>query len=238
MKNISYDICKITGHKFPEYDLTQLIYLRKELADLIRKDYPALKDDDKISGQALNKYRKLYIEQLMAEQVGELNDLEREVLSSMQKEIMLARDVDEEMEENLTVGQRLADKIATFGGSWGFIIIFFAFIVLWMLINIFLLFNKGFDPYPFILLNLILSCLAAVQAPVIMMSQNRQEAKDRARSRHDYQVNLKAELEIQQLHEKIDYMMRKQEQRLFEIQRLQTEMLEQILERLNKNKLS
>jgi uncharacterized membrane protein len=106
--------------------------------------------------------------------------------------------------DKLTFGQKTADKVASFGGSWTFIISFFVFIIIWISANVFLLFNKGFDPYPFILLNLILSCLASLQAPIIMMSQNRQEEKDRERAKKDYEINLKAEMEIKMLNQKID----------------------------------
>jgi len=133
------------------------------------------------------------------------------------------------LEKKLTFGQRIADHIAEFGGSWTFIISFFTFLLILMAINIWLLANKPFDPYPFILLNLILSCLAAIQAPVIMMSQNRQEQKDRKRSENDYKINLKAELEIKLLHEKIDHLMEHQNRRLFEIQAVQTDYLEDLL---------
>ncbi|MDO8092025.1 MAG: DUF1003 domain-containing protein [Candidatus Brocadiales bacterium] len=119
--------------------------------------------------------------------------------------------------------------MAKFGGSWGFISAFFVFLGIWIIVNVYVLMRKPFDPYPFILLNLLLSCLAAIQAPVILMSQNRLEAKDRLRSQYDYQVNLKAELEIRHLHEKIDHLLIHQGQRLFEIQQIQIELMEEIL---------
>lgn len=119
----------------------------------------------------------------------------------------------------------MADKIATFGGSWAFLICFGVFLLIWILINSVALLWRPLDPYPFIFLNLLLSCLAAVQAPIIMMSQNRQEAKDRIRSEHDYQVNLKAELEIRHLHEKVDHLLSHQWERLVKIQELQLELL-------------
>ena len=122
----------------------------------------------------------------------------------------------------------LADKVASFGGSWKFIIIFFSFLLAWVLINFWWLHNKGFDPYPFILLNLFLSCIAAIQAPVIMMSQNRKEEKDRQRAINDYLVNLKSEIELRNLHQKIDLLMSEQMQTLFEIQKAQVELMEEI----------
>ena len=114
---------------------------------------------------------------------------------------MISTEVEED-EKEITFGQKLADKVAEFGGRWGFIIFFMTFLVAWISLNVFWLSNHGFDPYPFILLNLILSCIAAIQAPVIMMSQNRQEEKDRERTKKDYKINLKSELEIRELHEK------------------------------------
>lgn len=137
--------------------------------------------------------------------------------------------IDADFEQELSFGARLADGIASFGGSWAFIIVFGVFIMLWITVNVLALLWKPPDPYPFILLNLILSCLAALQAPVIMMSQNRQEAKDRLRSEHDYRVNLKAELEIRQLHEKIDHLLLHQWERLAEIQQVQIELLNEVI---------
>lgn len=147
--------------------------------------------------------------------------------------------ISDKIEENtigdsITFGQRLADKVASFGGSWTFIISFGIFITIWILFNIFFLQSKSFDPFPFILLNLILSCIAALQAPVIMMSQNRQEEKDRERSKKDYMINLKSELEIRILHEKIDHLMMHQQQDLIEIQEVQIDMMNDILKRIEK----
>jgi uncharacterized membrane protein len=126
-----------------------------------------------------------------------------------------------------TVGERLADRVAQFGGSWTFITAFFLLLAVWMGANV-LTATRAFDPYPFILLNLILSCIAAIQAPIIMMSQRRQEAKDRRRSENDFRVNLKAELEIRHLHEKIDHLLNRQWERLAEIQTLQIELLQDL----------
>ena len=114
----------------------------------------------------------------------------------------------------ITFGERLSDKIADFGGSWTFIIAFLSFILLWIVLNVVWFLNSGFDPYPFILLNLILSCIAALQAPVIMMSQNRQEDRDRERAKNDYEINMKAEKEIKELHKKFDIMMKQHREML------------------------
>ena len=134
-------------------------------------------------------------------------------------------DVEADFEKDWTTSERLADRLAEIGGSWPFLIFFGVFITLWIGMNALVLLWRPVDPYPFILLNLLLSCLAAVQAPIIMMSQNRQGARDRLRSQHDYQVNLKAELEIRHLHDKIDHLLSHQWERLFEVQEMQIELL-------------
>ena len=140
----------------------------------------------------------------------------------------MSKNINAEFEQNLTFGERLADKIADFGGSWNFIVIFGGVLLLWVAVNSMILIWRPFDPYPFILFNLVLSCLAAFQAPAILMSQNRQESRDRLRSEHDYLINLKAELEIRHLHEKIDHLLMNQWQRLFEIQQIQMELMEEL----------
>lgn len=150
--------------------------------------------------------------------------LETDVVDSLKEHEILARNVHKEFETQRTWGQRCADALTSFGGSWKFILIFFVFMGGWILLNV-AVFKHAPDPYPFILLNLILSCLAALQAPIIMMSQNRQAARDRLCSETDYKINLKAELEIRHLHEKLDHLLRKQFQRLFEIQQIQLELM-------------
>ncbi len=142
----------------------------------------------------------------------------------------------DESKGDFTFYQRIADKIATFGGSWIFILSFLFFILLWICINIFLLTKKSFDPSPFILLNLMLSCLAALQAPVIMMSQNRQEEKDREKSRNDYMINLKSELEIRMLHEKMDHLIMNQQSEILEIQQVQVDMMKKITRKIERFK--
>ena len=154
--------------------------------------------------------------------------LDQEVVESLERHEILSADISSQFERKLTFGERLSDHIAEFGGSWKFLISFGAVLFFWIVINGVVFATGAFDPYPFILLNLILSCLAAVQAPVIMMSQNRAEARDRLRAENDYKVNLKAELEIRHLHEKLDHLLRRQYNRLFEIQQIQIELLEEI----------
>jgi uncharacterized membrane protein len=163
---------------------------------------------------------------MLEDERGELGVLDRAVLDSLESGQTLARHVETAFDDRKTFGERMADRVAEFGGSWPFILIFLGVLVLWIGTNVAGLLRAPFDPYPFILLNLVLSCIAALQAPIIMMSQRRQETKDRLRGENDYTVNLKAELEIRQLHEKIDHQLAHQWQRLVEMQQIQIEMLE------------
>jgi uncharacterized membrane protein len=220
------------SHK--EYPVSESVsgrYLPKYIADAVKKEHPDFSEDSFLAVEELNKYRYQYIQHSMSDESGKISELEKKVLDAMQRNETIASDDDN---TSLTYGQKLADKVATFGGSWRFIIIFMSFLVIWMLINIVLLAAKAFDPYPFILLNLILSCIAALQAPVIMMSQNRQEEKDRQRAKNDYMINLKSELEIRMLHEKVDHLMLNQQQRLLEIQQIQIDMLKDIIQHIDK----
>jgi len=156
------------------------------------------------------------------------------VINSLKEQELFAHDMNVEYDTRLTFGERLADRIAEFGGSLRFILLFGAILFTWIAINTVALLSKPFDPFPYILLNLVLSCLAAIQAPVIMMSQNRQEGRDRLRSEHDYQINLKAELEIRNLHEKMDHLLLRQWQKLMEIQQIQMDLMEEIARKTSK----
>lgn len=224
--------CIVTGNEYPLEHAVPLAALDSNMQTFLKERYPNSGKDSYIGEDQLISVKKEYLNELLARELGELDALEREVINSISENRLLSEKIEDTIDEKLTTGDRIADRIAEFGGSWTFIISFFAFILMWMVINIYLLTNKAFDPYPFILLNLILSCLAAIQAPIIMMSQNRQEAKDRMRSEHDYKINLKAELEIQLLHKKIDHLLIHQSKRLMEIQRIQTEMTEAVLKKL------
>ncbi len=210
--------------------------VRSALAEQIKAAYPDWKPEGYICLSDLNRFRMKYIQTLLESEKGELTILDREVLESLQRHETLSSNVDAEFEKDLTLGEKLADRLASFGGSWTFLIIFGALLLAWVMLNSFMLIKRPFDPYPFILLNLVLSCLAAIQAPVIMMSQNRQEAKDRLRSQHDYQVNLKAELEIRHLHDKIDHLLSHQWERLVEIQQIQVDLLSEIARLRDKDK--
>ena len=205
--------------------------IRPKIMEEIEKAFPNFSTQGYICVDDMNRFRFQYVQNLLASEKGELTALDQEVLESLRQHDLLSSNINLEFEEKLGFGEKLADKIAEFGGSWKFIILFAAVLIVWIGINSAILLWKPFDPYPFILLNLILSCLAAIQAPVIMMSQNRQESKDRLRSEYDYQVNLKAELEIRHLHEKIDHLLSRQWERLVEIQQVQMELMTEVLDR-------
>lgn len=208
--------------------------LREGIFDLINRKFPEFGKEDFISITELNQYRRLYLTSLIVEERGELEIIDLDVMDAIKNNSILSENIQDEIEAELTTGEKLADKVASFGGSWSFIIVFFSFIMIWIFINILFIATKPFDPYPFILLNLILSCLAAIQTPIIMMSQNRQEQKDRIRGEHDYKINLKAELEIKLLSEKIDHLLVNQNKKLLEIQELQTDYLEDLMNVLKK----
>lgn len=216
------------------YDMISGKDIRSGIFQLIKKDDPAFSEESSISLDNLNKYRRLYLTQLVEQEKGELATIDLDVLRAIKENSILSENIDPVIESRLSVGDKFADKIAEFGGSWTFIISFFSFLIIWMAINVWVLSKKPFDPYPFILLNLILSCLAAIQAPIIMMSQNRQEQKDRTRAEHDYKINLKAELEIKLLSEKIDHLLVHQNKKLLEIQEVQIDYLEDLIKKLNK----
>lgn len=231
MKSIPTFISDISKIEFPMSDRVAGNTIRNPILSLIKKDYPDFDGDKYISISELNTYREKYISNYLLIEIGELSNLENKVIDSLKEDKSLVSTVEDEVETR-TFGQRTADNVAAFGGSWRFIIFFMIFILIWIFTNLYILLNKGFDPYPFILLNLLLSCVAALQAPVIMMSQNRQEMKDRERARKDYMINLKSELEIRMLHEKLDHLIMHQQEELIEIQRVQIEMMNDILSRI------
>ncbi|MGB4448716.1 MAG: DUF1003 domain-containing protein [Cloacibacterium sp.] len=223
----------LSGKEFPENERVFAKNLRQSLLHFINKTHPNFSKSCFLSIEEMNDYREKYISEFLNKKLGNLTEVEKQVIQSVSKNTMISTEVEED-EQEITFGQKLADKVAEFGGSWGFIIFFMSFLIVWILLNVFWLSNHGFDPYPFILLNLILSCIAAIQAPVIMMSQNRQEEKDRERAKKDYKINLKSELEIRELHEKIDHLIIHYQQDLLEIQKTQIDLLENILHNVKK----
>ncbi len=227
-------ISKISQKEFPISEIISANTLRNSLMELIQKDHPDFGRDDSLSVIELNFYREKYISEYLTKEIGEIGELEKQVLNNMNDSKTLTSTLEDGESDKSTVGQRIADKVATFGGSWTFILSFGAFLFLWICVNVFVLTTKAYDPYPFILLNLILSCIAALQAPVIMMSQNRQEEKDRERAKKDYMINLKSELEIRMLHEKLDHLIMHQQQELIEIQKVQIDMMNELMEKVGK----
>lgn len=228
------NISHISKQEIKKEEEVKGLDIREGIFQLIKTNFPQFGKEDFISIAELNKYRRLYLTSLIIQEKGEVDEIDRDVMDAIKNNSILSENIQDELESKLTFGQRLADKVAAFGGSWTFIITFFSFIVIWMAINVWVLATKPFDPFPFILLNLILSCLAAIQAPIIMMSQNRQEQKDRQRGEHDYKINLKAELEIKLLSEKIDHLLVHQNKKLLEIQELQTDYLEDLMNEIRK----
>lgn len=233
MKNKSTFKSAISNLSFPVNEKVSGKSIHNPILGLIVKDYPSFCDSDFISFEELNAYRQKYISSYLSAEIGALSNLEENVISSLKEDKSIVSIVEDE-DETRNFGQKIADKVADFGGSWTFIISFLLFIVIWIGANVYILANKGYDPYPFILLNLILSCIAALQAPVIMMSQNRQEEKDRTRAKKDYMINLKSELEIRMIHDKIDHLIMHQQQELIEIQKVQIEMMNDILDQIKK----
>ena len=217
----------LSGKKYRRREMVNIDGLRPSLAERIRSDFPDLPANAMISRTELARYRMIYVEELLQQEHGEFTELDRQVAESISNQDTIAENTEEEFEEHRTIGEVLSDHLASFGGSWAFLISFFTVLLIWMGFNLFRGETSAFDPYPFILLNLVLSCIAAIQAPIIMMSQKRQEAKDRLRAFNDYRVNLKAELEIRHLHEKMDYLISKQWQRLAEIQQMQLEIMQE-----------
>lgn len=220
--------CVMTGELHPIDHMIRCDTLEPPLIAALGQTYSGPLKDAWISQQGMLRLRMRRVESDLEKELGELTAQQREVMDALQKGRFLATDPLQDMDMNLSPTQKLADKIAAFGGSWTFILSFLFVLTAWIILNSGFLLARPFDPFPFILMNLILSCVAALQAPVIMMSQNRQESKDRARSEHDYQINLKAELEIRALREQMDRFTSHQWSGLLEIQRIQMEMLEAI----------
>jgi uncharacterized membrane protein len=194
--------------------------------------------DNNPEDNTMNQKEVEISEKLFRTKYEQLSEQEKHVAHHFAERTHIARNVHQDLSEQMTFGQRLADRVASFGGSWTFISLFGAVMFIWILLNSFILIRYGseaFDPYPYILLNLFLSMLAAIQAPIILMSQNRQAYKDRMSAEHDYEVNLKSELEIMTLHEKIDTLREQQWTELISIQQEQLGLLGQLMKDLKKD---
>lgn len=223
-------VCQFCGENDRDL-LRRAVLVRPAIVQLIQSQHGKWDADGWLCLSDLQQFQHQYVRSLLEDEKREVTAIEMEVLNGLKEHEILARNPDVDSDADRTFGQRLADRIATFGGSWMFIVVFSTILVGWMVINTVILVSKPFDPFPFILLNLFLSAIAAFQAPVIMMSQNRQESRDRLRAMHDYQVNLKAELEIRQLHQKIDHLLSNQWERLVEIQEVQIELMNELRDR-------
>ena len=223
--------CSLCGTAVEGRTLASPQKLENRIVDLIRLDRPDWETKRGICPDCLEQYRaKKFVGYLEAE-YRKLSELEHAVVSKITRRDRVSTRVHLDIETEMTFGERVADKVAQFGGSWPFIGLFGAILVSWMAINTWVLASRPFDPYPFILLNLVLSTLAALQAPVIMMSQNRQAHKDRQHAQRDYEVNLMAEIEIRDLHDKLDSLRFKQWHELWHIQKRQIELLEHLCAR-------
>jgi len=184
----------------------------------------------------MNNHSQEQFKTLLLEKIDSFTKTERELIRRILERRHITKNTNKEFDDQLTFGQHLADSVAKFGGSWTFISIFAAILLAWVILNSVILAkgSKAFDPYPYILLNLFLSMMASIQAPIIMMSQNRQGIKDRIDAAHDYEINLKAELEIETLHEKLDQLREKQWAELVEMQQEQIRLLTKLLEEKSK----
>ncbi|MCB1106949.1 MAG: DUF1003 domain-containing protein [Chlamydiia bacterium] len=222
-------ICQICKQEFAHQKLFPIKLIRNSVYDTLCKKHPNIDINGLICFPDLREIRSEHIEDLIREDKGILSSFEKEVLESLASQEILVENVNKKFQQKLTFGQKMADRVAHFGGSWKFILSFFLLLVIWMIINTFFFRQEGFDPYPFILLNLVLSCLAAIQAPIIMMSQNRQAERDRLQANEEYCTNLKAELEIQHLHSKLDLFMKNQWESLLELQKIQIELTEDLI---------
>jgi uncharacterized membrane protein len=219
--------CQVCRQHFRVGEVIRARLVEESIVKLIKARHQKWSPEGFICLADLNLFRTRYVTGVLKSASLEIYDQQREMAQSIEQEVS-SRNINKEFESRMTLGDRLADRLADFGGSWIFISIFMGMLIIWMGINTWLLLEKPFDPYPYILLNLVLSCLAAIQAPVILMSQNRQEAKDRLQAEHDYEINLKAEIEIRKLHEKLDHLLMHQWQRLMDIQQLQVNLMEEI----------
>jgi uncharacterized membrane protein len=229
--------CQICGKQKPLSASMLGEVIRPSITRTIQKNHPEWSPSGYICHADLNYFRGQYVKEILEEEKGELSTIDQEVVRSLTEHDLLAKDLSQEYDDQLTFGERIADRVAEFGGSWSFIGFFVSVIIVWLIVNATAFFIQPFDPYPFILLNLVLSCIAALQAPIIIMSQNRQAERDRMRAKEDYKVNLKAELEIRQISDKIDHMLTKQWERMTDIQQIQMELMEEIAQKSGKGKI-
>lgn len=226
-------ICLVDQQRYRLVDGVQLHELAPELRAMILVDYPHAHAHSFICSEHLVHYRLAKMDQMIATDYQENNQVNQRLSKVMAKNSYQVVDVHDQLESSLTFGQRVADAVAHFGGSWAFIGSFVAVMLAWMVLNVLPVVSHHFDPYPFILLNLFLSMVAAIQAPLIMMSQNRAAEYDRLEARNDFRVNAKSEEEIRVLHSKVDHLIQKDEPNMLEIQKMQTRMLGELQAQVN-----
>jgi uncharacterized membrane protein len=220
-------ICGKRGH-FPE--LVRAALVRPDVAEHIAKARGITwQPDGRVCQACLGAGRTERLLVRLEQERGRLSDLDQQVARRIAQHESVVMDDDEDLDSPKSLGERVADGVARWGGSWPFVLGFIGLLLVWTAANSLLLHNRGFDPYPYILLNLVLSCVAALQAPVIMMSQNRAETRDRRRAESDYRINLKAEIEIAGLHDKLDHVLHTQYEELIELQEAELELLEQLV---------
>ena len=221
--------CCLCGKTFPRRSMLANAAVRPQVAAHIAHSFPERwTEAGRICRTCLSRERLHYVTARLTEEKGTLSGVEEEVAKKAGMHLTIARDIDAQFQASTTYGQRAADTVARVGGSWAFVLTFLFLLGVWMAINTFALRSGAFDPYPYILLNLVLSCLAALQAPIIMMSQNRAGERDRVESTHDYETDLKAEIEIASLHDKVDHLLHAQWERMVELQEMQMELLTEL----------
>lgn len=218
--------CSLCGSQVEARTLFSGQKLELPLFDLIRKDRPDWTGTRGICTSCHDQYRAKKLLSYLEAEYDKISEMEKAVVTKIARRGRISRLVDKQYESQRTLGDRVADHVAQFGGSWTFIGIFCGLLLVWMAVNTWVLVRRPFDPYPFILLNLVLSTIAALQAPVIMMSQNRQAEHDRIQAMQDYQINLMAEMEIRDLHDKLDGLRNRQWHELWHLQQRQIELLE------------
>jgi len=234
MRTSNTATCQVCKKSFDKHLLIPAESLKTGYLDILQSQHTTWDTAGYICSHDLAAVRLQHVAEILRDD-GAMSEAEKQVIQSIQDEDIISTFSDAEYEKSLPPLDRLSDKIASFGGSWTFIVSFFVVLIVWMIINsITLISATPFDPYPFILLNLVLSCIAAIQAPIILMSQKRAESRDRARAENDYKTNLKAEIEIRNLHEKLDNFTRTRWNTMVEMQEVQMEMLQEILEKTKK----
>ncbi|MHA8137790.1 DUF1003 domain-containing protein [Lactobacillaceae bacterium Scapto_B20] len=234
MSEIEMEKCVVDGRKYPVIEGLYLYELDRPLYNQIVHDHPKANKDNFICNHHLLNYRVARIDQMIHSDYVRNQKINRKLTKALQSDNYEVTDVNKILRDSLTFGERVSDAVARFGGSWPFIGIFAFILIGWMFLNVTHLFGLNFDPYPFILLNLFLSCIAAVQAPIIMMSQNRSADRDRMDAENDFHVNLKSEHELRILHAKLDHLNQSQFPHAVEISKLQLEMLGEIRAELNR----